>query len=92
MVLTGRPRRDGHDQAESRRLDPDESTNTPMSTVIRAVEGYLNNSTQTGQVVECSVEDLYYHDQPEYSNEEVKWIISQDWMALATAHMQRAAE
>jgi 15-hydroxyprostaglandin dehydrogenase (NAD) len=71
---------------------PDKSKNTPMSTVIRAVEGFLNNSTQTRQVVECSVEDLYYHDQPEYSNEEVKWIISQDWMALATAQMRRAPE
>jgi hypothetical protein len=71
---------------------PDESKLTPMDTVIRAVMALLNDPTQSGQVVECSVEGLYYHDQPKYTNEEVAYLMSLDWRALITAHTRGAAK
>ena len=38
---------------------------TPISTIVKAVEGFLNDDSVTGQAAECSGENVYYR--PAYS-------------------------
>lgn len=41
---------------------------TPVSTVVKAIEGFLNDSSVTGQAAECSGENVYYRPMAEYSD------------------------
>lgn len=41
---------------------------TPISTVVKAIEGFLNDSSVTGQAAECSGENVYYRPMHEYSD------------------------
>lgn len=47
---------------------------TPMSTIIKAYDAILNDDQMTAQVIEVSLDRLYYRKQPEYVDESVKWI------------------
>ena len=45
---------------------------TPMSTVLRAFDACMGEGV-TGQVVECSLGELYWRKQPEWANESQRW-------------------
>lgn len=47
---------------------------TPMSTVLKAYETFLEDSSITGQTVELSLDQLYFRKQSEWANESQRWI------------------
>lgn len=47
---------------------------TPMSTVLKAFDTFLRDDKLTGQVVELSLDQLYYRKQPKWANESQKWL------------------
>jgi 15-hydroxyprostaglandin dehydrogenase (NAD) len=52
---------------------PTEHT-TPMSTILKAFNKYLDTD-KTGQIGECSLEEVYFRTQPEYANASQKWLV-----------------
>ena len=47
---------------------------TPMSTVLKAFDIFIEDSSITGQTVELSLDQLYFRKQPEWANESQRWI------------------
>lgn len=47
---------------------------TPMSTVLKAFDTFIDDDGMTGQTVELSLGDLYFRTQPEWANESQKWL------------------
>ncbi|USP73243.1 hypothetical protein yc1106_00517 [Curvularia clavata] len=47
---------------------------TPMSTVIKAIDAFLADPKLTGQVVELSLDNIYFRQPVEYVNESQRWI------------------
>ncbi|KAJ5200039.1 hypothetical protein N7491_009160 [Penicillium cf. griseofulvum] len=47
---------------------------TPMSTVIKAYDTCLGDNTIYGQVVELSLDQLYFRTKPAYPNESQRWL------------------
>jgi len=47
---------------------------TPMSTVLKAHDTFLADSTMTGQTVELSLDQLYFRKQPEWPNDSQRWL------------------
>jgi len=45
-----------------------------MSTIIKAFETFRSNDDMTGQVVEASLDQLYFRKEPEYANASQKWM------------------
>ena len=45
-----------------------EEHRTPVSTVVRAFEEFVNDSTLTGKVAETQADKIYYRSMIEYSN------------------------
>ncbi|KAJ5385552.1 hypothetical protein N7517_003463 [Penicillium concentricum] len=48
---------------------------TPMSTVLRAYDTFINDGTLHGQTVEISLDHLYFRNKPEYPNESERWLL-----------------
>lgn len=51
---------------------------TPVSTIVRAVEAFATDGTLTGKVAECSGEKVYYRDMLEYSDPAAEFIMRGD--------------
>jgi 15-hydroxyprostaglandin dehydrogenase (NAD) len=49
---------------------------TPSATVVRAVESFIADQSLTGQVVECSGQELFYHPTPTFSNPGTEWVMT----------------
>lgn len=47
---------------------------TPMSTVMKAIDTFIDDDTMTGQTVELSLDQLYFRKQPEWANKSQKWL------------------
>jgi len=47
---------------------------TPLSTVNKAIDAFLQDDKMTGQVVELSQENIYFRQQVDYVNESQRWI------------------
>lgn len=47
---------------------------TPMSTVIKAYDTFLEDDTLYGQTVELSLDKLYFRTKPDYPNESQRWL------------------
>ena len=47
---------------------------TPLSTATKAIDTFLGDPTMTGQVVELSLDQLYFRKIPEWANESQRWI------------------
>ncbi|KOS37947.1 hypothetical protein ACN38_g11230 [Penicillium nordicum] len=47
---------------------------TPMSTVIKAYDTFLRDNTIYGQIVELSLDQLYFRTKPDYPNESQRWL------------------
>lgn len=47
---------------------------TPLSTVNKAIDAFLEDRTLTGQVVELSLESIYFREQVGWPNESQRWI------------------
>lgn len=58
-----------------RDLWPKEHT-TPMSTILRLYGMYLD-SDMTGQIGECTLNEIHFREKPEYSNESQRWIVEE---------------
>ena len=49
---------------------------TPTSTIVKAINGFLSDSSITGQVAECSGPDIIYRPSYEPENEAAKYMLS----------------
>lgn len=47
---------------------------TPMSTVLKAVDIFLENDSMSGQIVELSLEYLHYREIPPYLDDNTRWL------------------
>ncbi|GAB7349167.1 hypothetical protein MBLNU459_g8103t1 [Dothideomycetes sp. NU459] len=47
---------------------------TPMTTVLKAFDTFLDDDKMTGQTVELSLDNLYFRVKPEYANASQKWL------------------
>lgn len=47
---------------------------TPMSTVIKALDTFLDDDIMTGQTVELSLDQLYFRKQPKWANKSQQWL------------------
>ena len=47
---------------------------TPMSTIMKAFDQFLDHDKMTGQTVECSLDHLYFRQMPEWANESQRWL------------------
>lgn len=55
---------------------------TPISTVVRAIEAFVTESAITGKVAECSGEKVYYRDMLEYSDPAAEFIMRGDSLGI----------
>jgi len=55
---------------------------TPLSTIVRAVEQFFADGSVTGRVAECTVNDINYKNAPEYTDENVAFIMNGKLEAL----------
>ena len=46
-----------------------------MSTVLKAIDVFLGDQNMTGQVVELSLDQLYFRTQPEWANDSQRWLL-----------------
>ena len=49
---------------------------TPVSTIVRAVMGFVADASLNGQAAECSRDKIYYRKQPDFSDEEAEYIMT----------------
>ena len=49
---------------------------TPISTILKVVEGFINDDSVTGQVAECSGLNVYYIPVKPYPDKEAEYLIS----------------
>lgn len=49
---------------------------TPTSTIVRAVEGFINDDSLNGQAAECSVNSIHFRKQPEWGDKEAEYIMT----------------
>jgi len=49
---------------------------TPLATIVRAVEAFINDDSLQGKVAECSAESITYRPPNEYRDEATKYIYS----------------
>ena len=45
-----------------------------MSTIMKAYDAFLDDDDMTAQTVECSLDQLYFRQMPEWSNASQKWM------------------
>lgn len=50
---------------------------TPMSTALKAFDAVLADDKLTGQIMELSLDDVVFKQQPEYSRKNTKWMFEQ---------------
>ena len=48
---------------------------TPMSTIMRAYDTFLEDRSMTGQTVEASLDQLFFRQPVEYPNESQRWML-----------------
>lgn len=49
---------------------------TPVSTIVRAVMGFVDDASLNGQAAECSRDNIYYRKQPEFLDEEAGYVMT----------------
>ncbi len=47
---------------------------TPMGTIMRAFDAFIDDDAMTGQAAEASLNQLYFRKQPEWANESQRWL------------------
>ena len=65
---------------------------TPPSTVVRAVQQFLDDDTLTGQVAECSGEAIHHRKQPEYGDEKAEFIMGEGFRNIMKSMKVRIEE
>lgn len=55
---------------------------TPMSTVLKAYDAFLDNEELSGETVEVSQDQLYYRKQVPYPSESLRWLNETDFWSL----------
>jgi 15-hydroxyprostaglandin dehydrogenase (NAD) len=46
---------------------------TPMSTILKCFNIFIDDDEMNGEIGECSLETVYLRKQPQYSNESQRW-------------------
>lgn len=59
---------------------------TPMTTALNAYDEILARDDMTGQIVELSLDKLYYRDQVPYASDTQRWIIEDAGAIWAAAY------
>jgi len=59
---------------------------TPMSTILKAYDTFLENSDLSGETVEVSQDQLFFRKQVEYPNESQRWVSETDFWSLMYAN------
>ena len=49
---------------------------TPISTIVKAVEAFINDDSLNGQVVECSGQNLYHIPIKTFADEEAEYLMA----------------
>lgn len=49
---------------------------TPISTIVKSVEAFINDDSLNGQVVECSGQKLYHIPVKAFADEEAEYLVS----------------
>lgn len=49
---------------------------TPKSTIVRAVTSFVDDDSLTGQVAECSINNIHYRKQPEWGDDAAEYIMT----------------
>ena len=65
---------------------------TPTSTIVRAVQQFLDDETLTGQVAECSGEAIHHRSQPEWGDDMAEYVMGPGLRALMKASRVRIEE
>ena len=65
---------------------------TPTSTVVRAVQQFLDDDTLTGQVAECSGEAIHHRSQPEWGDDMAEYVMGPGLRALMKASRVKIEE
>lgn len=71
---------------------------TPHSTIVRAIESFLNDDSKNGLAAECSGENIHYRVQQEFGDDKAAWIMGSHFEELfkekyeATAGDQDASQ
>lgn len=53
---------------------------TPRSTIVKAIDTFLNDSSLNGQVAECSGTEVHYRHPYEPVNEAAEYLIGGKWL------------
>jgi 15-hydroxyprostaglandin dehydrogenase (NAD) len=54
---------------------------TPKSTIVRAVTGFIDDDSLTGQVAECSLGNVHYREQPEFGDDGAEYVMTNKFEA-----------
>ena len=57
-----------------------------MSTVLKAIDVFLDDENMTGQVVELSLDRLYFREQPDWANDSQRWLMTDSKEFWRQAH------
>ena len=57
---------------------------TPHSTIIRAVDSFLEDVTKHGLAAECSGTNIYYRTQQDWADTAAEWVMTVRWEDLLT--------
>ena len=58
---------------------------TPVGTIARAIEGFIDDQSVTGEVAECSGEDIFYRPVTSFSNKGSEWVMTGGLKSLLQA-------
>lgn len=58
---------------------------TPMSTVLKAFDAFLDSDV-TAKVVECTLDELHYREQVGYPNDSERWMMEDSGKIWALAY------
>lgn len=55
---------------------------TPHSTILEAVQTFLNDDSKNGLVAECSTTNIHYRNQPGWGDEEARKVATIDFVKV----------
>jgi NAD(P)-dependent dehydrogenase (short-subunit alcohol dehydrogenase family) len=63
---------------------------TPVGTIVRAIEGFIDDQSVTGEVAECSGEEIFYRPVTSFSNKGSEWVMTGGLKFLMQAGEEQA--
>ena len=59
---------------------------TPISSVVGAIQGFLEDSSLTGKIAECSGLNIHYREPPEYLDDATEYIVEEKYANVVSAN------